>query len=334
MFEGIDLMPEEPVFNAQSLDALIQVWLDDCLQRLGEPDSTGILRSATLVGYTTKIAVFRRWWLCVGPSMGWQLRERDFHTFNRWLTHESELQYNSRKDVLRRLSQMFKWAHKRSYVKRDYSVWIPDPDGSAPLRMAAPVSALAKLIQSAANSDNPRRNQAILAVVIGTGMRRSECCYLNVEDVSLAADGSGTIQIHHAKRVKGREVHGRLVVFDHHAGVYIRAYLDALARDTGPLFPGRWRDKPMRPESIGRIVDELIDVAGLKHQIQNLHDLRRMFITYFRQYRKSEGSDKLLRMQVGHASSMMTDRYDLSGVEALQEDFMSPFALMTMGNGK
>jgi site-specific recombinase XerD len=293
-----------------------------------------MLRSTTLIGYTTKIAVFRRWWSDNGLLMQWQLRERDFHTFNRWLTHKSGLSYNSRKDVLRRMSQMFKWAFNRSYIKRDYGAWVPGPDGSAPLRAAAPVSALSRLIQSAADSDNPRRNQAILAIVIGTGMRRSECCYLNIEDICLAADGSGTIQIHHAKRVRGREVHGRIVVFDNHAGVYIRAYLDALSRDAGPLFPGRWRSRQMRPESLGRIVDSLIDTAGLKSQIQNLHDLRRMFITYFRQHKKSEGSDKLLRMQVGHSSAIMTDKYDLSGVEVLQDDFMSPFALMNRGVGK
>lgn len=328
MIEDINLVPDEPVFAARSLDLLIQKWLDRCLNDLGETGDDGLLHSITVSGYARKISYFRRWWAEVGPTQNWELRESDFHTLNRWLTDKSGLSYNSRKDVLRRLAQMFRWAFARSYTKRDYSVWIPEPDGSAPSRVKAPLSALHKLMQSAAQSDNPRRNQAIVAIALGTGMRRSECCFLNVEDIALSADGSGTIHVRHAKRVRNREVQARVVVFDKHTGQYIRSYLDAIARDSGPLFPGRWRNKPMQPTSMGHIVDKLIVAAGIKHQIQNLHDLRRMFVTYFRQHRKGENYDKLLQLQVGHASAEMTNHYDLSGVESLEENFVSPFELM------
>lgn len=328
MLEEIELSPDEPVFSARSLDALIQKWLDWTLNDLGEMDSVGNLRSVTVGGYASKIAYFRRWWVKAGPALNYELREPDFITFNRWLTTKSGLSYNSRKDVLRRLSQMFKWACEKNHTKRDYSSWLPDADGSAPLRTPAPIAALHQLIQAAGQSDNPRRNQAILAIVIGTGMRRSECASLRIEDIALAADGSGTITIHRAKRVRNRDVQGRIVIFNQQAGRYIRSYLDALARNDGPLFPGRWREKPMRPESLDRIVAGLIADVGLKGQIQNLHDLRRLFITYFRRNRKGEQFDRLLRMQVGHASAAMTDHYDLSGVEALRDDLIDPFGLM------
>lgn len=328
MDEGINLTPLEPVFVAHSLDALIAAWLEWCMSIKGEPTATGELRSHTVSGYASKIAHFQRWWHDVAQALDWRLRKRDFLAFNRWLTHESGLAYNSCKDVLRRLAQMFRWAFQNDYTKRDYSLWVPKPDGSAPLRTAIPITALSQLMQAAAASDEPRRNQAIIAIVVGTGMRRNECCMLCIEDVSLSADNSGSIAIHHAKRVSNREIQGRTVAFDKHAGVYIRAYLDALAKPTGPLFPGRWKDKPMRPESMNRIVDALIDAAGIKHQVQNLHDLRRLFVTVFRQQRRGEAHEKLLRLQVGHTSSEMTSVYDLSGEEQLQADFISPFALL------
>lgn len=326
--DDIDLSPVVPVFRARQLDALIQAWLDWMLNELGEIDANGVLRSETVAGYGRKIAHFRRWWADNGPLLNWELRESDFPVFNRWLTHDSGLSYNSRKDVLRRLEQMFRWAYRRNYVRRDYSHWIPDPDGSAPIRVAAPVSALYDLMQAAGVSDFPRRNQAILAIVIGTGMRRQECCFLAIEDVTLSPDNSGHIVIRHAKKVPGKDDTNRTALFDHHAGRYILAYIQSLGRTSGPLFPGRWHDRPMWPSSMNRIVHELIEAAGLVGKIQNLHDLRRLFITYFRQKNKGDAYDKLLMGQVGHAAATTTDIYDLSTSDELRSDLVSPFSLL------
>lgn len=326
--ESINLQPQEPILAARALDSLIQKWLDWCLEDLGEPDADGALRSYTVAGYASKIAHFRLWWAEVGPPKQWELCERDFLEFNRWLTVQSGLSYNSRKDVLRRLGQMFKWSFKRNYLQRDYSIWLPEADGSAPLRVAAPLEALQKLMEAAAQSDEPARNTAIVAIAIGTGARRAEICMINVEDVSFLPDCSGSIRIHHAKKVRGREVRGRLVIFDSYTGQHIRRWIDALWRERGPLFPGIWRHKAMQPSSMGRIVDDLITTAGLKGQIQNLHDIRRSFITLNRRHRRGGAYDKSLQRQVGHASAVMTNHYDLSDIEAIRADIVSPFALM------
>ena len=103
------------------------------------------------------------------------------------------------------------------------------------------------------------RDRALLAVLIGTGVRRAECASINVEDVQLDADLSGVIRVR-AKRVKGREIHERLVAFDRYAGKHIAFWLDVYNVTRGPLFPSQRHDQErLTAQGVYKIVKGLAE---------------------------------------------------------------------------
>lgn len=319
MSEGvINLAPAEEVLRAEHLDALIQAWLDTCATRLPKH---------TAEGYANKVAHFRRWWSTYGPAHGWKLRRGDLVAFANYLV-QKKLSYNSRKDVLRRLRQMFLWALQNNYTDgRNYAVWVPPAEGSAPMRTVTPLLSLKRLVAAAGRTSNPGRDRAILAILIGTGLRRSEAAGLNVQDIQIDADGSGMAQVWEAKRVKGREVQSRLVAFDRHTGRYLVEWLNIYNVQFGPLFPSAHGGK-LSSQGIYKVVKAIIRDAGLEGEIQGPHDLRRAFATYFERRRRGEGHGRLLSKQLGHANYRMTSQYSLQDIEDVREVITSPFAMM------
>ena len=65
---AIQLDRSEPYLDGQHLDALIQLWLDDCADRLDGLGPNGYI--GTTAGYAEKIAYFRLWWGEPSPSTG------------------------------------------------------------------------------------------------------------------------------------------------------------------------------------------------------------------------------------------------------------------------
>lgn len=320
----IDLDPEEPALNGRHLDTLIQLWLDDCYLRLPEH---------TVDGYADKVRYFRNWWTEHGPQLHWQLKERDLQQFVRDLDNmrtvaNKPLMYNTKKDIVRRLRTALLWANRTKKIRHlNVASWLPkEIEGSTPVRVVAPISALRHLMDVAAQGIMPLRDRAILAVLIGTGVRRAECSSICVEDIQVDADGSGTFRVK-AKKVRNREIHERHVAFDHYTGRYIRQYLDSRVNESGPLFVGT--RGPLTAEGIYKIVTGLIARAGLTGQVRGCHDLRRAFVTTFARLRPGEGHYHLLKLQIGHAPQGTTGKhYDLRDIEDVREVIVSPFALM------
>lgn len=321
--DSICLDPARPALAAHDLDALIARWLHDRNRRLS---------GKTFTGYAEKIKYFREWWAATGESVNWGLTEELLVDFNRHLAEKQSrfgrpLGYNSRKDCLRRLRQCFRWAYKNGYVSKDYSHWVPAPDGSAPLRVATPLDQLRLLIEATAKSPFPTRDRALLAALLGTGVRRAECASINIEDVRMNADGSGEMQVE-AKKVRQRETHRRLVAFDAPTGRYIRAHLDTLLVSKGPLFSSGRSGQRLKPVGVYKVVKRLIDLADLGEQIQGPHDLRRNFTTYFNRHRRGDAHGQLLSKQLGHSTFRQTAGYSLQDVEDVREALISPFALL------
>lgn len=324
--DSIRLNPERPTLDARQLDALIALWLHDRNRRLSRK---------TYAGYADKIRYFREWWAVTGEPVHWQLTEELLVDFNRHLAEKQSrfgipLGYNTRKDCLRRLRQCLLWAYKNGYVQKNYSHWVPAPEGSAPMRTAAPLDQLCLLIRATDRSPYPTRDRAMLAVLLGTGVRRAECASINVEWVQMNADGSGELQVE-AKKVGQREVHRRLVAFDAPTGQYIRAHIDTMMAPKGALFVSGRSGRRLKPIGVYRAIKRLIMMAGLGDQIQGPHDLRRNFTTYYNRHRRGESHGQLLSKQLGHSSYRMTATYSLQDVEDVREAIISPFALLAAG---
>lgn len=329
----IDLDRAEPALEAPGLDQLIERWLVDCEARLPAD-------SDTADGYRDKLRHFRRWWKSVGPSKEWVLRERDLLEFERHLREsrppgrKDPLAYNTRKDVLRRLSQMFIWAGRKHFTS-DYAHWIPDPQGEPPRRPAPTADHIAKLFEVVEHSAWPTRDAAVIAAMAGMGIRRVECAGLRIEDITIDADGSGVAIIQYAKRTrqtKRRRRRSRYIAFEKAAGGYLRALIDEMGHEQGPLF--RSINRPnmgLTKQGIYKIMVGIIEDAGLRGVIKDpCHDLRRAFITYWERFYRDGGPQKrhLLQEQVAHSSDAMTELYSRQAVEDVREVMVSPVPAM------
>ena len=324
MKHAINLEPAQEILDGRQLTPLIRRWLDE--QRLRTDVS-----AHTAGCYANKLAYFIEWWENVGPWCDWELTKDKIAQFNTWLMvvdsqYGTKLQYNTRKDITKRLRQCFRWAKARDYVQVDIASWVQNPTGEAPLREKATLDELAALMRAAGETRNAIRNEALLAIYIGTGVRRAEAVGLDVGDIHMDADLSGTARVRKAKRVKGREVRGRVIAFDRWTGSYLAALLNTYPDQSGPLFRSRHGGQRLGDAAAYQVVKDAIMRAGLSDRIQGPHDLRRNFATWFSKQHRGELHGRLLSRQLGHSGFVMTDHYILHDPGDLQEVIRSPLA--------
>jgi site-specific recombinase XerD len=320
----INLTPERDALDGRLIAELIRLWLADCRCRLP---------AYTVDGYADKVQFFEQWWREVGPWRNHELDESTFNDFKRWLQGAAvsaaggRLSYHTCNDVLRRLRQCLRWASNNDHTARDFSKWVPKPDGGPRKRRAAKLDALIDLLSAAAQSTQPVRDQALLALLIQTGIRRAECSSIQLESISMAADCSGRLVVT-GKRTAHNPTGERQVAFDQVAGAYLATYLDSrelTPAACGPLFVSG-SGAGLTPQGVAKVVTRLIRKAGLADQIQGCHDLRRAWVTDWRRRYRGDGYDHLMRLQVGHASAMISDMYDLADTDDLQRVMRGPLS--------
>lgn len=158
------------------------------------------------------------------------------------------------------------------------------------------------------------RDQAILALLLGCGLRRAEVTTLDLGQLDM---GQGTL------RVIGKGNKERLAFLTAEIRERLHDWLAVRGPDPGWLF-GRIRkggalvlDSPLDPASIGRIVDHARQLAGI--DAITTHDLRRTFATRL----LSKNVDIVaVKNLMGHASVTTTAKYDRRSEEALQRAAM------------
>lgn len=328
---GITLQPADAVLDGRNLAQLTEIWLT-ALEAEG-------VTTYTVQGYRGKLAHFTTWWAATGPAQDWELRRRDMQAFGRWLEgvkapQGTLLAYNTRRDVLRRLQQMLRWAFATDRLPLDLSKWVPRATGGTPKRRAMTLAELEMLLDAGATGDQPVRDRAILAMLIGSGMRRAELAGLNVDDVTFNPTTNTGLAVVRGKRTSANPTGERTVALDAATCAFLRVYLRLFNPHSGEaLFfwtHGAER-KRLGANAIYRIVRRAARRAGLADRMKGPHDLRRAFATLMVHYlaeHDTELAADMVRRQLGHASYSMTAFYsklepsDLSGVMS------SPMTLM------
>ncbi|MCA0292517.1 MAG: tyrosine-type recombinase/integrase [Actinobacteria bacterium] len=149
-----------------------------------------------------------------------------------------------------------------------------------------------------------RRDAAMLALLTGCGLRRSELAALDLDDL----DGT-TVTVRSGKGGKAR-----LVFIDHGAHAAVADWVAARGEDPGPLLLtfGRGRDAGrMTGHGIWKRVNLVFVRAGVYPAAP--HDCRRWMITEL----LSAGQDVIaVRDLAGHSSVSTTAVYDRRGVDA------------------
>ena len=320
---GIELSVERPTLDGRLLDALIEKYLADVARR-SDPK--------TVDGYRHKLRPFRDWWISEGPQKDWCLSVDDLADFLRHLENAESarggpLAFNTKRDVIRRLRQVFRWAHKRGHIPVDFSLDVPSPTGGPPPKKPIELASLGAMLEYAKRTSNPLRDRAIIAVLAGTGIRCEECAALLLENVTLYADGAGVIYLAEAKNSKPRNV-----AFDTLTGEFLSAYLSIIDDLEGPLFRSRkGRATALSSSGLYKMVSNVAKDAQVDDQIRGPHDLRRLFATLWSRRLRGSGYGQLLQKQLGHVSWETTQQHyvlqDIGDVlEVLQAEKISPLA--------
>ncbi len=300
----IEFSDDTPKLNGKHLDRLLEAYITST-QRNNQP--------VTIKGYRCKLRPFFTWWNEYGPEREWVLASDDLSDFVRYLDERTNLSFRGRYDTVKRLRQMFRWAHKRGAIPVDFSMFVPDTKGGAPERRAVSLPSLQALLNACWKMSDPIRNRGIIAVMAGTGLRLEECASLSVEKVEFLPAGSGFITPSVTKNDKPRTV-----VFDASTGAFIRQWLDVLGKTEGPLWPSRTGGKtlPLSKDGMHKVVYDAANLAGIDC---SPHDLRRMFATIFMRVHRGEGYAKLLQKQMGHTHFSTTALYMLPTIDDIHE---------------
>ena len=176
-------------------------------------------------------------------------------------------------------------------------------DNERPKRALTPGEAADVLAVWDDNSHQHQRNRALIAVLLMTGLRRSEAAVLQWPDVDLY---EGVIYVRHGKGDKARDVaiYGDDAVDAlkewQKAQGYERKYVFCAVNKGDNLGP----DEPMTPTSVYRVVKETEQRADLDHF--SPHDARRTLITEL----LASGTPLAdAQAQAGHSQGQTTLRY-------------------------
>jgi site-specific recombinase XerD len=161
----------------------------------------------------------------------------------------------------------------------------------------------------AAAAGHPR-DRALLAVLLGAGLRASEAVALDVQDFRLDSAGGWYLHVRQGKGGRDRRVPLRLAV-----AAAVRAYLDATGRPLragGALFLGADRaaisraDLRMSPRALGYLVQRYVRPAGIAGKHISPHACRHTFAL-----RALRGGSDLVAVSklLGHAQVTTTQVY-------------------------
>lgn len=147
------------------------------------------------------------------------------------------------------------------------------------------------------------RDRAILAVLLGCGLRRSELVALRVEDIQPRNDRTVLVDL------VGKGGRLRTVPVPSFVETALRNWLERSRITTGPVFRrvlkgGRVGEAPLTGTTVRTLVLEHAQTAGLGSLAP--HDLRR---TCAKLCRSGGGDLVQIQLLLGHASVQTTERY-------------------------
>ncbi len=197
---------------------------------------------------------------------------------------------------------------------RAYCNWLVAEgviDASPMERIAAPIdrpdqiqplerNQVLALLAAARKSQNPRRDEAIVWMLLDTGMRVAELAELRRRDLDMALR-TATIEGKGGKR--------RTVTFGRNTARSLWAYLredDNDAPEGAQVFVSSRFGDGMRPSSVTHIIHKLGEAAGITSVRVSPHSLRHTFAVLFL---RGGGDQYALMTILGHTDVKMTSRY-------------------------
>ena len=299
----------------QSLSEL--PWFDCWMQRLRtEKKSVHTIRAYTVTARTLSTTS-----LPGEPPLDWEqvknISVRDFHSrvdpnrgrMDAWLNSIGELKPATVNARIAASSPLLKW------VGHTVPDWIQRPNRSRSLPRTLGRNELSRVRTAATRSEDPLA-QPVVTILLDTGLRVSELCSLDIDDVD-AEDMSALV-------IGGKGEKDRTVLFTQATVNAIEAWTPI--RNSRIQMCNREdelrslllssRGRRMNPRSVQKLVDRLADAADIPRSRLSPHTLRHTFATGLLE----RGADLVtIQRLLGHASIATTRVYLEIGDQTLRE---------------
>jgi site-specific recombinase XerD len=261
-------------------------------------DALTSLSEHTVAAYVSDVRSFADW--CARG----EIHEPDRvtrATIRRYLAHLTTRRF-ARRTIARKVAALrryWRWALANGRATQDPTAGVSVPAGSGRLPRVLDQRELGGLLDGAAPEDEPdwrrRRDDAVLELLYGSGLRVGELCAMQVGSISL---GTG------AATVWGKGAKQRRVPISEPAARALRRWLavraDVLPAEAGEVLFGNERGRPLTPRDVRRIVDRRSPTPT------HPHALRHTFATHL-----LDGGADLRAVQelLGHTDVATTQRY-------------------------
>jgi integrase/recombinase XerC len=259
----------------------------------------------TVAAYRADVRDFARW---AERGLASVPAEVQRATLRRYVAYLSTRRY-AKRTVARKVAALrryFRWMQRSGRLVADPSASLHAPAGEGRLPRVLDHGELHQLLDGATPEDEPvwrrRRDDAVLELLYGSGVRVSELCAIDVDHPvlgpALGSDTGGTVTVW-GKGGKQRRVPLSAVAVD-----ALRAWMavrgDVLPAAAGPALFGNERGRRLTPRDVRRIIDRR--AARPTHP----HALRHSFATHL----LDGGADlRVVQELLGHADVATTQRY-------------------------
>jgi len=285
--------------------AAIDCWSLDAFAR-----AHSSLSARTLADYESDLRLFAEWVARSGvdsPAGVTRMLVR------RYVAALSTRQF-ARRTIARKaaaLRRYFAWAVRQSLVEVDPTLGVHVSAGAGRLPRVLDRRELDQLLDAAPGHDEPlwrrHRDDAVLEVLYGSGVRVSELCGLELDQVRLAE---------RALIVWGKGAKERRVPLSEPAAAALETWLrtrpEVVPPEAGTVLFANERGKPLTPRDVRRILDRRSSVPT------HPHALRHTFATHL-----LDGGADLRAVQelLGHSDVATTQRYTHVSRERLRSAY-------------
>ena len=256
------------------------------------------LSEHTVNAYRSDVQAFADW--CARSDLHDPARVKRT-TIRRYLAFLTTRQF-ARRTIARKVAAIrryYRWLVAAGGATLDPTSGVSVPAGGGRLPRVLDRRELAGLLEGVAPDDEPdwrrRRDDAVLELLYGSGLRVGELCGLEVRSVSLDT-GAATVW--------GKGAKERRVPISEPAAAAVRRWLavrsDVLPPDAGEVMFGNERGRALTPRDVRRIIDRRS--VSPTHP----HALRHSFATHL-----LDGGADLRSVQelLGHSDVSTTQRY-------------------------
>lgn len=256
------------------------------------------LSANTVAAYTSDVRSFASWCARSDVLEPGSVKRA---TIRRYLAHLTTRQF-ARRSIARKIAAIrryYRWLVANGVVDVDPTSGVSVPAGGGRLPRVLDQRELSGLLDAPLRDDEPdwrrRRDDAVLELLYGSGLRVGELCGLQVSSVSLSNG---------AANVWGKGAKERRVPISEPAVAALRRWLavrhDVLPPEAGEVLFGNERGRPLTPRDVRRIVDRRSPSPT------HPHALRHTFATHL-----LDGGADLRAVQelLGHTDVATTQRY-------------------------